>query len=90
MRRLAVIALAGALMLGLSAASALAYHCPLLVKECNALASKMEKKPNTDKKQVAGAKQGCADALQLHNTGKHANAVIKAGKAMAMAGKSAK
>ncbi|MCZ6874232.1 MAG: hypothetical protein O7G88_12015 [bacterium] len=90
MRRLTVIALACALMLGLSAASALAYHCPLLVKECNALASKMEKKPNADKKLVAEAKQGCADALQLHSTGKHADAVIKAGEAISMAGKSAK
>ncbi len=90
MRKLVVVTLAGLLMLGLSAASVMAFHCPKLVNECNALVAKMEKKPNTDKKLVAEAKQGCADALQLHNTGKHGAAVVKAGEAISMAGKSAK
>jgi hypothetical protein len=90
MNKLIIGTLAGVFVLGLHVSSVLAYHCPLLVKECNALVAKMQKNPITDKKLVAQAKQGCADALRLHSAGKHADAVIKAGKAIAMAGKSAK
>ncbi len=82
--------LAAVLIVGSTTPAALAYHCPLLVKECKALVAKLEKKPQSDKKLVAQAKQGCEEALQLHETGNHADAVIAAGEAIALAGKSMK
>lgn len=90
MRKLLIGCGLGLVMLGFQAATVFAYHCPLLVKECNALVDKLEKNPSADQEQVAAAKQGCADALQLHNDGQHADAVIKAGEAITMAGKSVK
>ncbi|MFQ5520115.1 MAG: hypothetical protein ACE5FK_01855 [Candidatus Methylomirabilia bacterium] len=68
----------------------LAYHCPLLVRECNVLVGKMEKRGDTDKMTVAEAKRGCAEALRLHEAGKHKESVIKAGLAIALAGSAVK
>lgn len=90
MRNLIMGLATAGLILSLQVSSVFAFHCPLLVKECNAVVAKMEKKSGTDKTVVTQAKQGCAEALQLHKAGKHADSVIKAGEAIAMAGKSAK
>lgn len=90
MPKLIIGAVVGVFVLGLQASSALAYHCPRLVEECNALVTKLEKNPQADTAQVAEAKQGCEDALQLHSDGQHADAVIKAGDAISMAGKAVK
>lgn len=79
-----------AVVLGLSPTVVLAYHCPLLVKECEALVAKMEKRTDTDKAVVEEAKKGCQEALKLHEAGNHKDAVIKAGEAISMAGKAVK
>jgi len=90
MRKLVVGTLVGVLVAGLYISSALAMHCPALVKECEALVGKLETSPKADKAQVAKAKQGCADAMQLHTEGNHADSVIKAGEAITLAGKAVK
>jgi hypothetical protein len=77
-------------MLGVNVAPVQAFHCPLLAKECQALVAKMEKRGDTDKAKVAKAKQGCDDALRLHEGGKHKASVIKAGEAISLAGKAVK
>lgn len=83
-------AVAVAVILGLSASTAFAIHCPLLVKECEALVAKVEKSEGADKAMAADAKKGCAEAKKLHDGGKHKDAVIKAGEAISMAGKAQK
>ncbi|GIX49746.1 MAG: hypothetical protein KatS3mg131_3957 [Candidatus Tectimicrobiota bacterium] len=90
MRRYVLRALLVVVALALFAAPALAYHCPRLVSECNALVAKLEKNAQADQAMVAQAKQGCAEAQQLHDTGSHADAVIAAGEAIALAGKAVK
>lgn len=90
MQKLVVGALTGLFIVGLQVSSVLAFHCPALVKECEALVGKMENSPRADKAQVTKAKQGCADAKKLHDEGSHADSVIKVGEAIAQAGKSAR
>ena len=90
MKHFIVGTLAGLVFLGLQASVVLAYHCPVLVKECNALVAKLENNPKADKEEVAEAKKECAEAQQLHDAGKHADAVIKAGEAIAAAGEAVK
>lgn len=83
-------AVAVAVVLGLSASVALAYHCPLLVKECRAVVAKMEQRADTDKAIVAEAKKGCEEALKLHEAGNHKGGQTKAGEAIALTGKALK
>lgn len=90
MKKYAVAILASGLILGLNAPAVQAFHCPLLVKECQALVGKMEKRADTDKAKVAQAKQGCEHALKLHEAGKHKASVIKAGEAISLAGEAVK
>lgn len=90
MKNYAMTILAAGLILGLSAAPVQAFHCPKLVNECRALVAKMEKRAGIDKMKVAKAKQGCEDALKLHEAGKHKASVIKAGEAISLAGEAAK
>ena len=90
MKQLIVGTLAGVVFLGLQASVVLAYHCPVLVKECNALVAKVEKNPKADKDDVAEAKKGCAEAQKLHEAGKHADSVIRAGEAIVSAGEAVK
>jgi hypothetical protein len=84
--------LAGALVLAVNMVSAPAYafHCPILVKECLATVESIAKRPGSDQKMLAEAKQGCDDALKLHQAGNHKASVEKVGEAITMAGKAAK
>jgi hypothetical protein len=68
----------------------LAFHCPKLVAECQAVVAKAETRAGTDMSKLAEAKQGCADALTLHEQGKHRDAIIKAGESIALAGEATK
>ena len=86
MKNYAMAVLAAGLVLGVNVAPVQAFDCPNLVKRCNALATKMEKRGNTDKAKVAKATQGCKDAQSLHEQGKHKASVIKAGEAISLAG----
>jgi hypothetical protein len=90
MKRHTLPVLVSGLVLGLGTASALAYHCPKLVAECQAVVAKVEKRAGTDMSKVAEAKQGCEDALKLHEQGKHKDSVIKAGESISLAGQAAK
>lgn len=92
MKHYAVTLTAAGLAVGIGtfSAPAQAWHCPALVKECQALVAKTEKREGVDAGKVAQAKKGCDEALKLHEGGKHKAAVIKAGEAISMAGKAAK
>lgn len=76
--------------MGVFATPAQAWDCPVLVKECQALVAKTEKRQGVDAGKLAQAKKGCDDALKLHEGGKHKASVVKAGEAITMAGKAAK
>ena len=89
MKRLTVAVLASAIILG-NAPLVLAYQCPKIVGECNALVAKMEKRGGTDKMTVAEAKKGCEKALKLHKAKKHKDAIIQSGLAISLAGSAAK
>ncbi len=92
MNRYVVTLSAAGLVLGIAALAdpAQAWHCPVLVKECQALVAKTEKREGVDAGKLAQAKKGCEEALKLHEGGKHKASVVKAGEAIAMAGKAAK
>ena len=62
---------------------AFAYHCPALVKECQATADIVAKREGTDKEAVAKARKGCDEAMKLHQEGKHKESQVKAGEAIA-------
>ena len=79
-----------AVIVGSSASVAVAYHCPLLVKECRAVVAKMEQRADTDKAIVAEAKKGCEEAQKLHDAGDHKGGQTKAGEAISMTGKALK
>lgn len=82
--------LATGLLLGLGASSVSAFQCPALVQQCQTLVGKMEKRAGADMAKVAQAKQGCEEALRLHERGDHKGSVIKAGEAISLAGEAAK
>ncbi len=90
MKKLVVGTLAVAFVLGLQVSSVLAYRCPVLAKDCEAVVGKLQKRENTDKGKLATAMKMCAEALQLHEGKQHADSVIKAGEAIALAGQAAK
>ncbi len=90
MKKRAAGILAFVFILGLNAPVVFAYHCPKLVKECEALVAKLEKRKGTDQEKLAEAKAGCAEALKLHEAGKHKESVIKVGEAIEEAGESVK
>jgi hypothetical protein len=68
----------------------MAYHCPKLVAECQALVGKMEKRAGSDMAKVSEAKKGCEEAQKLHEQGDHKASVIKAGDSISLAGQAAK
>ena len=86
MKNYAMAVLAAGLVLGVNVAPVQAFDCPNLVKRCNALVAKMEKRGDTDKAKVAKATQGCKDVQRHHEQGEHKAAVIKAGEAIWLAG----
>lgn len=62
---------------------AFAYHCPALVKECQATADIAAKRDGTDKDALAKARKGCDEAMKLHQEGKHKESMVKVGEAIA-------
>jgi hypothetical protein len=90
MKTLLIGTLAGICVTGWSLSSALAIHCPVLVKECEVVVAKVENRPSADKAMVAAARQGCAEAMKLHEAGSHADSLIKVGEAISQAGKATK
>ena len=90
MKTLQIGTLLGFCLVGLMLTTGLAYDCPALVQECNTLVSRLEKRDNADQAKVAQAKAMCAEAQKLHEGSQHADSVIKAGEAIALAGQAAK
>ena len=82
-KRFAICA-ACALVLGMTG-QALAYHCPALIKECQATADVVSKRDGSDKAAVEKARKGCDEAMTLHQQGKHKESMAKAGEAIAEA-----
>jgi hypothetical protein len=76
------IVITGALLI-LSAGPAFAYHCPALVKECQSTADIVVKREGSDTAAVQKARQGCDEALKLHQEGKHKESMVKVGEAIA-------
>ena len=91
MKKIAVSIFSGTavIALGVFAAPAQALLCPQLVKDCQALIAKVEKKGGNASK-VGDAKRHCAEAQSLHEQGKHVDSVIAAGKAIEEAGEALK
>lgn len=79
MRRAFIAALAAVTFL---AGPAMANQCPLLIKQLNDAVAKMN--PNDSK--VKKGKELIAEAQKLHDTGKHADSVEKAGDAAKVLG----
>lgn len=88
MKRLAICA-AFALTLGV-ADQALAYHCPALIKECQATADIVSHREGSDKAAVEKARKGCDEAMKLHQEGKHKESMTKAGETIAEVSKALK
>jgi hypothetical protein len=84
-----IVLMAGALVV-LLAGQVLAFHCPALVKECQATADIVARLPGTDKTAVEEARKGCEAAMKLHQEGKHKESMIKAGEAIAAVSKALK
>ena len=83
MTRSVPIALTGVALVAATAGSALAFHCPALVKECQATADVVAKRPGADKAAVDKARKGCDEAMKLHAEGKHKASMVRAGEAIA-------
>jgi hypothetical protein len=83
MMRGVTIVLTGATLLVGTAGSALAFHCPALVKDCQATADIVAKRPGSDKAAVDKGRKGCDEAMKLHAEGKHKASMIRAGEAIA-------
>jgi hypothetical protein len=62
---------------------ALAFHCPALIKECESTADIIAKRPGSDMTMVDKGRKGCEEAMNLHKAGKHKEAMIKVGQAIA-------
>jgi hypothetical protein len=88
MKRFAICA-TSAMALGLTS-QAFAYHCPALIKECQATADIVGKRDGSDKAAVDRARKGCEEAMKLHQEGKHKESMIKAGDTIAEISKALK
>jgi hypothetical protein len=82
MNRSAIVVMTAVFSVSL-AAPALAYRCPVLVKECRATADIVAAREGTDKAAVEEARKRCDEALRLHETGQHKESQIEAGEAIA-------
>jgi hypothetical protein len=79
------IVLTGVTLVVATAGSAAAFHCPALVKECQATADVVAKRPGSDKAAVDKARKGCDEAMTLHAEGKHKASMVRAGEAITQA-----
>jgi hypothetical protein len=83
MKRRATILLMGVTLTIMMAGSALAFHCPALVKECKATADIVAKREGSDKAAVEKARTGCDEAMKLHAEGTHKESMVRVGEAIA-------
>ena len=83
MTRGVTMVLTGTMLVVAPVGSALAFHCPALVKECRATADIVAKRPGSDKAAVDKARKGCDEAMKLHAEGKHKASMVGAGEAIA-------
>jgi len=83
MKRAGIVTLIGGMVIALLANPVLAFHCPVLIKECQTTADVIAKRPGTDQGAVTEARKGCDEAMKLHQEGKHKESMIKAGEAIA-------
>ncbi|OGK99949.1 MAG: hypothetical protein A3E31_14765 [Candidatus Rokubacteria bacterium RIFCSPHIGHO2_12_FULL_73_22] len=90
MNRFARSALLAGTFVVLTVAPALAFHCPALVKECEATADVVAKRDGSDRAAVEAARKGCEEAMALHKQGKHKDSMVRAGEAIAAATKALK
>jgi hypothetical protein len=82
MERFGASLVIGSALVALAAGPVFAFHCPAMVKDCEATADAVAKRPGTDMAALSAARKGCEEALKLHKEGKHKEAMIKAGEAM--------
>lgn len=80
----------GTTLVALLATPVFAFHCPVLVKECQTTADIVAKRPGSDQAAVAEARKGCEEALKLHQEGKHKESMIRAGEALTAMSKALK
>jgi hypothetical protein len=90
MQRIATSTLMGVALATVMAGPVFAYHCPALVKECQATADVVAKREGSDKAAVGKAQKACDEAMKLHQEGKHKESMVKAGEAIADASKALK
>lgn len=90
MKRVTTSLFMGLALTTIWAGQALAYHCPALVKECQATADIVASREGSDKAAVAKARMGCDEAMTLHQAGKHKEAQIRVGEAIAEISKALK
>lgn len=90
MKRLAIRISMVVALVAMAAGPALAYHCPALVKECHTTADIVASRDGSDKAAVAEARKGCDEAMKLHQEGKHKEAQIRVGEAIAEVSKGLK
>lgn len=82
MKRLMIQIVVFGMALALITSPALAFQCPLLIKQANDAIAKMK----TDDAKLKQAKGLVAEAQTLHNTGQHAESTRKANEALTLLG----
>jgi len=90
MKRVATALVLGSTFVVVAAGPVFAFHCPAMVKDCETTADIVAKRPGTDLAALAEARKGCQEAMKLHQAGKHKDAMIKAGEAIAAVSKTLK
>jgi hypothetical protein len=90
MKRFGTRFVMGSALVALAAGPVFAFHCPAMVKECEATADVVAKRPGTDMAALETARKGCDEALKLHQAGKHKEAMIAAGEAITAISKALK
>ncbi len=82
MKRFGMSVLMGGALVALAAGPTFAFHCPVLVKECQATADIVAKRDGSDQAAVEKARKGCDEAMKLHQEGKHKESMVKVGEAI--------
>jgi hypothetical protein len=90
MRRFPTSMALSVVLVTMVAGPALAFHCPALVKECQTTADIVASREGSDKAAVTKARMGCDEAMKLHQDGKHKEAQVRVGQAIADVSKALK
>jgi hypothetical protein len=90
MKRFGTSLVMGSALVALAAGPVFAFHCPAMIKECEATADAVAKRAGTDAAALEAARKGCDEAMKLHQAGKHKESMIKAGEALAAISKALK